>query len=1326
MTMAHPAKRRRLDTPLSQFSDDDEIALFEDDSEALEPEVRDRIAARNRFKSVLEGIFEKYGRDFTGVGDEIDLRTGKLVVDNGHLKRMEDEGDVGGRLGSSEDELDLDDDSDGSLLDGTNLGPQDEQEWDEQPLESLNFDSIVKQRSQAIEKSKTKLLPQVQDPKWQIPDLPSIKFGLESNHESQAQAAAQNLGLPDPRNAKSPARSLWTHVRSSKSYKRMPLHPSRRQNIWHGSSKDQENGMSGRTKTVRPQEVYDSNVSHTQVHDFKSGPPQTLDPKTLIVIGAEKRTMHKEATALLARTGEWSVSEEQQLIRYRLNTSLSYTALASKFSGKTVDMVKHRWRYLKRKIIELPASTTTRITTSFREVGTHRGSEKLPGTRGETYNLGKAKKDHPGTSNRAEPHDLLPHLQSEAVKHLSSEKGQQSCDESLQHSKDQMACAINTQQQVIGYNLSSNIPSENDGQRDELHYPLQVFPCSKNATGSPSLLSEQQQLSNDGWNTFPLADQMQTVDNDENGEDLDQMWCAFAEDFNATWQQDHTPEALDSPFLVPYGPIGFKRPLVLDQNNSHALQGIQVTQSGDAISRCQNSPQPDNIIATEADLLRIGFDGDESRTASSAFDLMTLASDIGIETSYTPDSSRTLPQLPCSLHPSNNGHVATCHTYSMQQRSTREAANQYHTTTENSDARVILRSTIRDTQDQSSPIVMGSSDCSLGHPCQISEPVLPHANEPLNLLFKEITEPLQKSSSLSTRLMTSLTRESSPLSSLSSSDSRIARPSDLSSSQSKKDIKLVELHEAAMDFSESVLEGQPSAVITEETEHIDPQLLNPHTNMDQAVALPKTPPCQSRASTQPPMTPVMVVKLAKMNMESSYVSPKNPRQILKHERKTPRKNTTTILDVMKEVDDDLRSGCDSFEKSSNLVELMARRRQTNKHTPAESVQAVHRTTNVRRPSQPVVCHSKIVKPNLPLSKRERKVFKPNAQQIQETANSLFSTSRQFSKSTARGADKSSLSRQRGVARPEEPASFEKTLNYAAFKDNNVVSVEGKDLPHNTREMTPIDTYDYMLADPWPADPLSTDTMQGIRKAPQSKDERYSKHKITEVALRCHSQCSTLSSTSALSEVDVFNLEVGKRPQIPKQMKNSGDTNLERKLKPPLLAQSLVMSKSEPYPVSKKRQTTEQKPHAVMAVQSIEPKSAATLPSKNNHRFSLPQSSDHLVSDRLLETPRKPSPSRKPKDVLLEFGKGRPLTRANLLSQDEIPSTSQETVLSFLSSQATQLSRPTPSLKPSRLARQSRARSVSSTIACRVKGVRCERILCSNCTPRVVSQEEVDF
>ncbi len=71
---------------------------------------QDRRQQKRRLKSRFEEIFEKYGKDFEGVGDEIDLESGVIVVDNGHLRKMQHEADAG-------DENTAAGDGDGDCLD---------------------------------------------------------------------------------------------------------------------------------------------------------------------------------------------------------------------------------------------------------------------------------------------------------------------------------------------------------------------------------------------------------------------------------------------------------------------------------------------------------------------------------------------------------------------------------------------------------------------------------------------------------------------------------------------------------------------------------------------------------------------------------------------------------------------------------------------------------------------------------------------------------------------------------------------------------------------------------------------------------------------------------------------------------------------------------------------------------------------------------------------------------------------------------------------------------------------------------------------------------
>ncbi|KAK2023509.1 hypothetical protein LX32DRAFT_676560 [Colletotrichum zoysiae] len=101
--MEPPVKRPRTGpSPLGQQSkedEDDELNYEPDDvSRMRDPGYQleqSRAFAAFKLKSTFEHIFQKYERDFTGIGDEIDLRTGEIITDNGHLARMRNERDTG-------------------------------------------------------------------------------------------------------------------------------------------------------------------------------------------------------------------------------------------------------------------------------------------------------------------------------------------------------------------------------------------------------------------------------------------------------------------------------------------------------------------------------------------------------------------------------------------------------------------------------------------------------------------------------------------------------------------------------------------------------------------------------------------------------------------------------------------------------------------------------------------------------------------------------------------------------------------------------------------------------------------------------------------------------------------------------------------------------------------------------------------------------------------------------------------------------------------------------------------------------------------------------
>ncbi|KKY21698.1 putative myb-like dna-binding domain protein [Phaeomoniella chlamydospora] len=84
-------KVRKMEPPFKR----PRLSMFRDihDSDYSLAVARDR--NDRRLKSRWESIFDKYERDFSDVADEIDIRTGEIIVNKGHLASMQDERDNG-------------------------------------------------------------------------------------------------------------------------------------------------------------------------------------------------------------------------------------------------------------------------------------------------------------------------------------------------------------------------------------------------------------------------------------------------------------------------------------------------------------------------------------------------------------------------------------------------------------------------------------------------------------------------------------------------------------------------------------------------------------------------------------------------------------------------------------------------------------------------------------------------------------------------------------------------------------------------------------------------------------------------------------------------------------------------------------------------------------------------------------------------------------------------------------------------------------------------------------------------------------------------------
>lgn len=134
--MEPPSKKPRLSHSLDQ--DGDELDLSIEDLALDRQFQRSTYRSAFSFKSTLENIFEKYGRDFGDEGDEIDLNTGEITVDRGHFRGIFGAnlpvatGDDGADAADQEDEEGDEDGDDEDGIDLNQLYSEDEEEDDEE------------------------------------------------------------------------------------------------------------------------------------------------------------------------------------------------------------------------------------------------------------------------------------------------------------------------------------------------------------------------------------------------------------------------------------------------------------------------------------------------------------------------------------------------------------------------------------------------------------------------------------------------------------------------------------------------------------------------------------------------------------------------------------------------------------------------------------------------------------------------------------------------------------------------------------------------------------------------------------------------------------------------------------------------------------------------------------------------------------------------------------------------------------------------------------------------------------------------------------------
>ncbi|GAB0131901.1 hypothetical protein EsDP_00000355 [Epichloe bromicola] len=187
--MEPPVKRRRLGEPLQSWDDNEEEEVEDDweeydgddDTEAAPVQKRrgsverddgyqlaiEKAYADDRFRATMAHIFEKYGRDFEGIGDEIDLSTGEIVVNNGHIQNMRHEVDVGipGEEADYESESEeVEDDEDGDLSDEDDV--EEEEGEDSVLLKDSTDHEMAKSGSKTVDENDVQMEASVDNQPW--------------------------------------------------------------------------------------------------------------------------------------------------------------------------------------------------------------------------------------------------------------------------------------------------------------------------------------------------------------------------------------------------------------------------------------------------------------------------------------------------------------------------------------------------------------------------------------------------------------------------------------------------------------------------------------------------------------------------------------------------------------------------------------------------------------------------------------------------------------------------------------------------------------------------------------------------------------------------------------------------------------------------------------------------------------------------------------------------------------------------------------------------------------------------------------------------------
>ena len=364
-----------------------------------------------RLKSTFESIFEKYSKNFVGIGDEINLETGEIVVNNGHILSMTNERDVGDyetdweEYGSgewSDDEGILA----SSLLSETRQrigtlksgGLQRRMDYTDEDTESDDgTDSLLGDNDSLMGDAKP-------EPSLPVMQMSTIAPDKLYDEETEDELASSELEWPTPRKA-------WPTPKKATPLSHTPWHSSPLNPVYSGKSPidpawkapplPEDGELQKFDSPADPpcrHDAEDIDLDHSvQKHPIRvSGlhtpyrrPASITSPLDHMKSLDRRKWGRAAGTTARSRSVEsmkwvrWTNAEENLLRRLRTTTRLMYSEIKPFFPGRRTNAIMLHWSMMMRKVgIQKPSYDIPRSGGALfplgRDLSPKLESNKLP------------------------------------------------------------------------------------------------------------------------------------------------------------------------------------------------------------------------------------------------------------------------------------------------------------------------------------------------------------------------------------------------------------------------------------------------------------------------------------------------------------------------------------------------------------------------------------------------------------------------------------------------------------------------------------------------------------------------------------------------------------------------------------------------------------------------------------------------------------------------------------------------------------------------------------------------------------------------------------